>query len=25
VYAACAALHFMEKALGELHAGRTKT
>jgi len=25
VYAACAALHFMEKALEELHAGRTKT
>ena len=24
-YAAAAALHFMEKALGELHAGRTKT
>jgi len=25
VYAACAALHFMEKALAELHAGHTKT
>jgi hypothetical protein len=24
VYAACAALHFMEKALAELHAGHTK-
>ena len=24
-YAACAALHFMEKAMEELHAGRTKT
>ena len=25
VYAACAALHFVEQALEELHAGRTKT
>ena len=25
VYAACAALYFAEQALGELHAGRTKT
>ena len=25
VYAACAALHFAEQALAELHAGRTKT
>jgi hydrogenase large subunit len=25
VYAACCALHFMEKAMEELHAGRTKT
>ncbi|HEY5843349.1 MAG TPA: nickel-dependent hydrogenase large subunit, partial [Mycobacterium sp.] len=25
VYAACCALHFVEKAMAELHAGRTKT